>query len=849
MMQFNPLFLNDIKGSQSTNNSSGKLQKNQYLFSDIIKVVMKDNGDEENMTKLSQDDQTKETEIIGGNFVQVSEQLQNITITDDDNEKMKVKLADILPEDMAKLLTTDENKSNSEQIVSYIGKEQLQGELKNFLTGLVGEKVFKEHVSDESGVLLKLEDAKSSVNIEITKEINNSSKENKTMVHALIVPQKSKLELLSKQNDLLAGIKNNNLIKNSIDPAKLEQLEKEFNNNILGKIFVSSDDNNSKSAKPTLSVFAFKVNNKNESASMLSEKLKALVKKNENELENIIRTTKFLKTETKTEENSKGTITKEKNISDTKSLKTKVTKGNLFETNKVKTENNSATQTKDFNISKITIIKKQDSPNVNNISAGKKQNENVKNVTFEINKNSEKPLETIDNKDVLKPLKMEKDLVKNDLKVKVNNVAKETPKAEKQTLENKVSNFTTAKNDNSINEILKEPEGKNNSFNTKDNSVQIKDNNPQLKNRITNKESLVLNNTKVNEQDNNNESSIDKNQSVDKNVGKDVNKVDLKDVDKTLSKNKEMVAKEKNTKPTESIRKNDTQTKISNEAKLVNENTVHKSVPDNNTKIIEENKNNTSNVHKNLTAVNEAIVDNAAKNLMPNKKVSVKVKKVVKSVNNKNEQESNISKEIRLEQNEEKKGNNSDLNHSKDSQNLKNPDLDIHTKKKLDTAFHHIMHKEVGTKINETGITPQDIPQQNSEKIVKSIEVIKEISRFISLRKKGSLSFTIKPEHLGHLKITLETTNHLLNAHIQVENEQAKLLVEKNLNQLHTQLQDSGVELNSLNISLGYSSKQDESFQQESKKQLDYSEPIKEEITKDSSKTKSLGYNTYEYLA
>jgi flagellar hook-length control protein FliK len=95
----------------------------------------------------------------------------------------------------------------------------------------------------------------------------------------------------------------------------------------------------------------------------------------------------------------------------------------------------------------------------------------------------------------------------------------------------------------------------------------------------------------------------------------------------------------------------------------------------------------------------------------------------------------------------------------------------------------------------------------------------------------------------------LETNNHLLNAHIQVENEQAKLLVEKNLNELHTQLQESGVELNSLNISMGYSSKQEKSFQQKSKQKIDYSDSTIEEINNKKNETKSLGYNTYEYLA
>jgi flagellar hook-length control protein FliK len=844
MMQFNPLFLNDIKGSQSPNNNSGKLQKNQYLFSDIIKVVMEDGVSEENLTKLSLNDQTEEAEIIGGSFMQVSEQLQNIPITDAESEEMKIQLADILPEDMAKLLTTDDVEINNSQIVSYIGKEQMQGDLQNFLTGLVGEKVFEQHVTNNSGVLLKLEDTKSSVNIEITKEISKNSTENKTMVHALIVPQKSKLQLLTQQNSLLNELKPNSYLNNVIDTTKLKKLEKEINNSSIVKNITSTNNNNTQTTKPTLSVFSFNIDSNVESASSLSEKLKVLVKKNENELEKIIKSTKHLKTESNVKINN-NEITSE--ITENNKTNSKIKNGEKNLSNVNKRNDNSIKRQKDFNISKITIIKKQSSIDYQEITNNKNNHENIKissNVfntiskdkTININENTKATGEKI-NRDILENQKLSKE-IKNNLQVEHRIKSQEIPKAnaeKEQTAKGEIINLSksaekTPKKIDNIN-----TQGKEVPKNKTENSTVSRDNNFETKIE-----------TQVKEKSNNlttNENITNKN--TTQSVSKDIPKTTVE----MQENNKDVVVSEKS-KATEILhRENDVNKKNNNEVQFPKQNDSIKSSKEYNANAIKKEQDDISSGNKNLSATNQIIVEKAVKNLVPNKKVSVKVKKVVKSVNNKNEQESNISTEIRLEQKDEQLENNLNQNNSKDLQNLKNPDLETHTKKKFDPAFHHIMQKEQNIKINEASITPQEIRQQNSERIVKSIEVIKEISRFISTQKKGSLSFTINPEHLGHLKITLESNNHLINAHIQVENEQAKLLVEKNLNELHTQLQESGVELNSLNISMGYSSKQEKSFQQKSKQKIDYSDSTIEEINNKKNETKSLGYNTYEYLA
>ncbi len=797
-MQFNPLFLNDIKGNQTLTSSKGKLQKNKYLFSEIITVVMKDSDKKSELKKLSLDEQTEAAEIVGGSNPQVIEQLQNKTISDAENEKMKVQLSDILPEDMAKLLTNDDTDLNDKNIVSYIGKEQMQGDLQNFLTNLVGEKVFEKHVTDNSGVLIKMEDAKSSVNIKIIKELNNSASENKTMVRALIIPEKGKIQLFPQGKSLLSELENSNTLKKIIDTGKVENLEKELNKEIFQKAVAGKSKSAGETTKPTLSVFSFKVDSTENAENNFTGKLKEFVTKNENELENIVKSTKFLNKVSETNKKQNEIVTEKLNVSSDKKILLSETK-----------ENNS---NKDINISKITIIKKQDITPTQEIINNQSDLQKLSKTSGETNISEKNTAE-------MEP-------VKNSQEKKIEGQLKSVEANNKLPVENN-NEDVESKVKISTQELQKDIKGtekiQKNDSDQKTSSVSVKEN-VQLKNEIDTKETQQANKTFKAELENVINKKNDESNTVVKN---DSDKQIQKPNEKDLNKNEQKTEVNKV--------KNNFNTKATHNHQAINKS------------ISNEEKNQIEN--QTLQNASKVVVEKAEKNLMPNKKVSVKVKKIVKSVNSKTEQEHNITSELRLEQKENQSGENTEYNNSKNASSFKSTEFDIHSKKKTDLAFHHVMQKEQGFKLNQSGITPQEVQQQNSERIVKSIEVIKEISKFISAQKKGSFSFTIKPEHLGHLKITLETNNHLMNAHIQVENEQAKFLVEKNLNELHTQLQESGVELNSLNISLGYSSNPKEFSERQSSPKQVFNNTVIEETSKDKKETKSLGYNTYEYLA
>ncbi len=689
-MQFNPIFINDIVGTQTPKNANDKSPKNKYLFSDIIKVVMDKNNSEKILKKLPLEKQIKNAEIIGGNFIQLMEKLKNIKISDAENKTIKIQLADILPEEMAKLLTGKNTNTNNNQIISYVGKDKMQGELKKFLTDLVGEKIFKKHVTNKSGVFVKLEDEKSSVNIEIIKEAVNNSKTNKTVIHAMVVPQKSKLQIIAEHNKFPDTIKTSNFdVSHTVDISD-------------NKI------NNSQTSKPTLSVYSFKVeNNSNKTDLFIPDKSEMSVEKNKTNIKHLpeIQTEKTFTTVSK----------------NTRENLSEISKNNLKE---------------DFNISKITIIKKSNTaPTLN-----------LKNKIAEI---------------------------KTDEKIKLS--------------ENKITtqNSNQVENHNTANNKEKETSVKI----VKDKTIKVK------KKTKTTKENEK---TKIKKEEKNTDKKIEKN-SIRKNII----------YDKTAKE----IFKQKRTK--------------------------HKSeLPP---------KNKTEKGKQNY---NQIINNETTKNVVPNKKISVKIKKAVKSIASQKDEQKNISSGIKSEQKENTKQNDLNLNNFGDTQSNNHKEKEITTKKKIDSAFNRIISKEHNHKTSKTHSAQHEMVQKNTNRIVKSVEVIKELSKFILKQKKGSLSFTIKPEHLGQLKITLETHNHIMNAHIQVENDQAKFLVEKNLNELHTQLQKNGVELNSLNISLGYSSKHKNAYRKgNTKQQKEFTENAKEEINAQTDTKKALGYNTYEYLA
>ncbi|MEE9430538.1 MAG: flagellar hook-length control protein FliK [Melioribacteraceae bacterium] len=758
------------------------MQDNKYLFSDIVKVVMQDEEGNSKLKNISIDEIISEDVTLAENINLVTTEIDSKIISDSENELIKLELADILPKDMAELLINDDTTISSENAISFIGKEQFEGELKNFITKFVSEEVIASNVNNNKGLLLRLEDNRSAVNIEITKELNPKLSSDKIVVQALVVPEKVKIQSLtnSKQFSSFGNIKqilkssSSENAKESIQlntKSKLVNPNESILSNAKSELISSkevlklngaeqknnySEGKKNSITKPMLKVFSFNLENKNDSNEIVNKQL----------LQNI--------------KSGKISEVAQSIVANKEVVSSKIIKDNI-NSKELNIESKPITnlEGKKYNVSQITIVKKE--PIVldkikTTINVEDKKVETVlRKIDFSSieksqikNTNAQKQINEIErpNKETI----VEKKYVKQAVSIEQNNVEeKATSKVEIKTDGIKFEKVEE--------KILSKKEQK--TINSKKEIGQTK----IVQKNVTDEKT----NAKV-------ETEID---------GLKLEKVDVK-----IPSDKHL--------------------KIIRKKEIINDEIKTK--------------------EKSIELPKEAVSKGEVPIAKVNKKVSVKVKRGLKLASVKTEQENSQVNNLN-NQNRSEFDTNPDLNSSHLSQTILNTENNLEIKNKPVGAFQNKLNGELVNSKDEGSIISQEVRQQNSERIVKSIEVIKEISRFISKQEKGTLSFRISPEHLGNLKITLETTEQSLTANIQVENEQAKQLVEKNINILHNQLKESGVELGSLNISLG----NPKTYKEESGTQGDgsnkHSEELELEEIKEEKENRSLGYNTYEYLA
>ncbi|MCP5063247.1 MAG: hypothetical protein GY936_12385 [Ignavibacteriae bacterium] len=764
-MQFNPLFLSETGNTQTLVSKNNKMQSNKYLFSDIVKVVMQDGEGNQKLKNIKIDEKISGELNLTLNPELVTQELQSKIITNSENELMKLQLADILPADMADLLINDDVTITDEKAISFLGKDQLDGELKNFITSLVGEEIIESNVSNDKGLLLRLEDYKSAVNIEVTKELNPKLSSDKIVVQALVVPEKLKMQSLTKPNDLLPFANTKQMVQpNLLKANKAQNIQGTLNQNSLEQPEIKQGD----ATKPTLSVFSF--NTKNNDISNFSMNTDKPI------IHDLSKGSVSQTIDMQGLEIAKGNIGElnQKSVLQTKNIDTPI-----FEMPK---ENGNK---KNYNVSQITIVKKQP------LSLDEvKTNLNV----------DDKRVDTVLRKIDFSSL--EKNQIKNaNVQIQNSDVniqnEKSTPSIQNQKSElgkqnqeiNVVKSEAELKNDIKTNST----QGQNGEVKVKNDLTQTKNDLSQTKNDLTQTKPLQKENLQVT--DNPKTETVTQDVKIEENGPK------------ILDKKHQHVA---------------TQKEIS--------------------------KVETSTEEKNIELPKEVAVKGEVP-IAPNKNISVKVKKGIKVANVRTEQENvpinNLQNQTRSEFDA-----NPDLAGSNNSQTLSFAENNLELKHKPVGAFQSKLNGELVNAKEDLNIVPQEVRQENSERIVKSIEVIKEISRFISKQEKGTLSFKISPEHLGTMKITLDSSEQSITANIQVENEQAKQLVEKNIQDLQNQLKENGVEINSLNISLGNPESNKEQDGDESGKGNGQSEEnsINETINEEEA-NRSLGYNTYEYLA
>ena len=328
------------------------------------------------------------------------------------------------------------------------------------------------------------------------------------------------------------------------------------------------------------------------------------------------------------------------------------------------------------------------------------------------------------------------------------------------------------------------------------------------------------------------------------------NKVEKSEISSSPSKNNENIKSNSIEKSSPEVKtnsesKSESKNNISSQEKVTHKVSAEKVSKDNGNNLVQ--KVNQEVKVDSQNTINPLIENGGTKD---NKQVSVKVKGEIKSVSDKNESIKNLIEDKPVNSNTgNNEGGKSENNESKQAQTSSSSNNPFEMRQNSETNFHQTLSKSEIGQVNSAEIKANFAEPKTSPQIVKSVEVIKEISKFISKQYKGTLSFDIRPEHLGKMKITLDTVDKMLKANIEVDNEQAKQLVEKNIDKLQQQLSNNGLQLNSLNISLSYSKQQRDGKKINNKTENESENLGQVGETEEEKSKKQLGYNTYEYIA
>ncbi len=186
----------------------------------------------------------------------------------------------------------------------------------------------------------------------------------------------------------------------------------------------------------------------------------------------------------------------------------------------------------------------------------------------------------------------------------------------------------------------------------------------------------------------------------------------------------------------------------------------------------------------------------------------------------------------------------------KETQSKSTDDKDFIKQKPSDNikSISHGTEAAQNTEAERFKISGETKIVQEPAKVIKPSELVPEISKFIQQGDKQSISFQLSPENLGKVKLMVEIVNSQVNTRIEVENSQVRQFVQSNIDQLKQSLEAAGIQLSNVNVSVADSDKR--SHKGTGKKKQEEKNSRVESKTESMGKAqKSLGYNTYEFLA
>lgn len=128
-------------------------------------------------------------------------------------------------------------------------------------------------------------------------------------------------------------------------------------------------------------------------------------------------------------------------------------------------------------------------------------------------------------------------------------------------------------------------------------------------------------------------------------------------------------------------------------------------------------------------------------------------------------------------------------------------------------------------------------------------KLLNEISDMAISDKKDKAIINLAPAKLGKIRIALEIIDNKLNARLEVESQAAKEMLTNQVDFLKESLNSNGLQLNTINISLQNSDQKNNKAAREKRKDTNVEKLESKDKGSKENKTKTLGYNTYEFIA
>lgn len=173
------------------------------------------------------------------------------------------------------------------------------------------------------------------------------------------------------------------------------------------------------------------------------------------------------------------------------------------------------------------------------------------------------------------------------------------------------------------------------------------------------------------------------------------------------------------------------------------------------------------------------------------------------------------------------------------------PDNILNFKPEIKTE-HNILKPELHNE--NTKLSSRSAEMVEKVKVISSGEILKEVYKVFESGEKQSIVLRLVPKELGSMKVMLDTVDNVLTAKVEVENENVGQIVRNNIEQLKQNLLQSGVQVNSINISYHSSDQKPNGFQNQKRKNHSYQTDNELDEVDESILPKKFGYNTYEYL-